>query len=532
MTTAQNLPVIVIGAGPVGLAAAAHLAERGIQPLVIEAGDGAGAAVARWGHVRLFSPWRYDVDAAARRLLMSADAAGAEPWTEPDPDTLPTGAELVERYLAPLADALVNGAGAQIRYGTRVLAVTKDGADRSRSLGRERLPYLVRLATAPTGGAGGTGTVEEIRAQAVIDASGTYEQPNPLGTSGLPTLGEPESAPFLTGALPDVLGRDRDRFAGRHTLVVGMGHSAANTLLSLVQLAEQEAAQGNRSTRVTWAIRGGSPRRLYGGGTGDDLPARGLLGTRLRDAVEAGRIELLTRVAIDRLEPSTDPANDTVRVLGTARRDGGDGALDLTVHNIAAATGFRPDLAMLREIRLDLDPVVEAPRQIAPLIDPNLHSCGTVPAHGEAELTHPDAGFYLVGMKSYGRAPTFLLATGYEQVRSIAAALAGDRAAADSVELNLPATGVCSSDLALSADADGRVSANELAAAGSSSCCSVPAEPQPVSIGRAPSRVGPVDGGPVGAGPVGAGSAGAGSAGVGSVGFSTGVPHGRSGDQL
>lgn len=521
MTTAQNLPVVVIGAGPVGLAAAAHLAERGLDTVVIEAGDGAGAAVAQWGHVRLFSPWRYGIDAAARRLLTGA---GAEPWAQPDPDALPTGAELVEQYLVPLAEALVHGTNTRIRYGTRVLAVTKDGADRSRSLGRERLPYLVRVATGPAGGAGGpggtggAGTVEEIRAQAVIDASGTYDQPNPLGTSGLPTLGETESARFLTGALPDVLGRDRDRFAGRHTLVVGMGHSAANTLLSLVQLAEQESALGNRSTRITWAIRGGSPRRLYGGGSGDDLPARGLLGTRLRDAVEEGRIELLTRVAIDRLEPSAD----TVHVVGSARRDGDDGALDLTVHNIAAATGFRPDLAMLREIRLELDPVVEAPRRIAPLIDPNLHSCGTVPAHGEAELTHPDAGFYLVGMKSYGRAPTFLLATGYEQVRSIAAALAGDRAAADSVELDLPATGVCSSDLALAADADGRVSADELAAAGSSSCCSVPSAPQPVSIGLAPSAAGPVDGEPVGAGSAGT---------AGPVGFSTGVPHGRSGDQ-
>lgn len=493
MTTAQNLPVVVIGAGPVGLAAAAHLAERGLEPLVLEAGDGPGAAVARWGHVRLFSPWRYDVDAAARRLLTGGTSTGPGQWTEPDLDALPTGTELVERYLAPLAEALVERAGAQIRYGTRVLAVTRDGADRSRSLGRERLPYLLRVDGGPAG-------VEEIRAQAVIDASGTYLQPNPLGTSGLPTLGEPESGNFLVGGLPDVLDRDRDRFAGRHTLVVGMGHSAANTLLSLVELAEQ--APG---TRITWAIRGGSPRRLYGGGTGDDLPARGLLGTRLRDAVEAGRVELLTRVAIDRLEPSPDGAGDTVRVLGSARRDGDDGALDLTVHNVAAATGFRPDLAMLREVRLDLDPVVEAPRQIASLIDPNFHSCGTVPPHGEAQLAQPDAGFYLVGMKSYGRAPTFLLATGYEQVRSVAAALAGDRAAADAVELNLPATGVCSSDLALAADADGVVSSGDLAASGQGSCCGTSAGPQQVSIGLAPVP-------------------------AGSVGFSTGVVHGRSGD--
>jgi hypothetical protein len=149
---------------------------------------------------------------------------------------------------------------------------------------------------------------------------------------------------------------------------------------------------------------------------------------------------------------------------------------------------------MLREVRLDLDPVVEAPSALAPLIDPNQHSCGTVPPHGEQVLSHPDDGFYLAGMKSYGRAPTFLLATGYEQVRSIAAALAGDRAAADAVELDLPATGVCSSDLALGVDGE--------SAAGS--CCGTgPAEPQLVTLGV---------GAPAG------------------VGVATGVVHGRSGD--
>nr|BFF20244.1 hypothetical protein GCM10025730_37650 [Promicromonospora thailandica] len=332
----ENLPVVVIGAGPVGLAAAAHLLERGLEPLVLEAGPGPAAAVASWGHVRLFSPWRYDVDAAARRLLARTG------WTHPDPDALPTGADLVEKYLAPLSDVL----GERVRYGTRVVAVARDGADRTRSRDREQRPYLVRHTT-------GT-EVHEVRARAVIDASGTLGTPNPLGPSGLPAIGEERAAGHLAGALPDVLGADRERFSGRTTLVVGMGHSAANTLLSLVELRREEPA-----TRIVWAIRGASPRRLYGGGADDELPARGLLGTRLRDAVEAGAVELLTEVAIERLEPA---APDAVRVLGTTA----DAALDLAVHTIVNATGFRPDLAMLREIRLDLDPVVEAPRRIAP----------------------------------------------------------------------------------------------------------------------------------------------------------------------
>jgi len=460
----SELPVVVIGAGPVGLAAAAHLLERGLEPLVLEAGDRVGAAVASWGHVRLFSPWRYDVDAAARRLL---EPTG---WTAPAADALPTGRELVEHYLEPLA--ATPGLAPRLRLGTRVVAVARDGADKTRSLGRERRGYVVR--TVDSGG-----QVADLRARAVLDASGTLGTPNPLGGSGLPAAGEAEAAPFVAGPLPDVLGAGRDRFAGRHTLVVGMGHSAANALLSLVELAETEPG-----TRITWAIRGGSARRLFGGGADDELPARGLLGTRLKASLDAGRLTLVTWTTIERLVPG----EDTVRVLGTRRDD----PFAVDVHQIVDATGFRPDLGILRELRLDLDPVVEAPSALAPLIDPNEHSCGTVPPHGEAVLAHPDDGFYLVGMKSYGRAPTFLLATGYEQVRSIAAALAGDRAAADEVRLNLPATGVCSSDLALGTD-------------GGSCCGTAPAGPQVVELGRRPPL-------PVG------------------VGFATGVAHGRSGD--
>ncbi|MBB3675442.1 FAD-dependent oxidoreductase [Modestobacter versicolor] len=425
--TTDDLPVVVIGAGPVGLAAAAHLLERGLEPLVLEAGPTPGAAVRAWGHVRLFSPWEYDVDAAAARLL------AAEGWTAPDPDALPTGAELVEGYLAPLAATAA--LAPRIRTGVRVTAVSRAGVDKTRTVGREGRPYLVRTVV--------DGRVEDLPARAVVDASGTWGQRNPLGTAGLPAVGEPEAAPWLTGPLPDVLGADRARFAGKHTLVIGMGHSAANTLLALVAL--RETVPG---TEISWAIRGRSPARLYGGGDDDGLPARGLLGSRLEEAVQAGAVTLHREVAVTALTPS---AGGRLRVTGTAR-DGA--ALALDVDAVAAATGFRPDLAMLREVRLDLDPALEAPVRLAPLIDPNSHSCGTVPPHGHRELAHPDEGLYLVGMKSYGRAPTFLLATGYEQVRSVAAALAGDTAGADQVQLHLPSTGVCSTDLGAREDAE------------------------------------------------------------------------------
>jgi len=414
--------VAVVGAGPVGLAAAAHLVERGLTPIVLEAGGGPGAAIAQWGHIRLFSPWRFDIDSAARRLLETTG------WTGPDPDRLPTGAELIADYLAPLAKTLDE----HIRYGTRVTGVARLGVDKTNTINRGGRPYLLRTVS-------GSGEVEDVVADAVIDASGVWAHRNPLGAHGLPAGGEIADASWQAGPLPDVLGADRDRFAGKRTLVVGAGHSAANTLLLLAELAETEPG-----TSVTWAIRGTDPGKVYGGGAADALPARGTIGTRLRALVESGAVELVTGFTIHAFTTRPD---GSVNVKGAT----GSLAVELEVDQVAAATGFRPDLAMLREVRLDLDSVVEAPSRIAPLIDPNFHSCGTVPAHGEAHLSHPDEGFYIAGVKSYGRAPTFLLATGYEQVRSIAAALAGDREAAERVELDLPETGVCSSSRALDA---------------------------------------------------------------------------------
>jgi thioredoxin reductase len=419
--THHERPVVVIGAGPVGLAAAANLRAYDLPVIVLEAGERVGAAMREWGHVRTFTPWRYLVDAAAEKLLAPSG------WTRPDDDAVPTGGEIVRDYLEPLAAVL----RPYVVTGARVEAVARAGLDKARTLDRDQQPFLVRVRTTSTG------EVADLTARAVIDASGTWGRRNPLGASGLPAVGEAaaQAAGLVTGALPDVLGRERVRFAGRRTLVVGMGHSAANTLLDLARLAREEPG-----TEVVWAIRRPDVQRLYGGAQADQLPARGRLGSDLHALVDSGAIEHLTGFAVTRLEPAPD--GTTVTVVGTT--DAGEERIE-GVHRVVAATGFRPDLAMLGELRLDLDAGLEAPRDLAPLIDPAFHSCGTVPPHGHRELGHPqEPGFWLVGMKSYGRAPTFLVTTGNEQVRSIAAKIAGDRAAADEVRLVLPETGVCS----------------------------------------------------------------------------------------
>jgi len=401
-----TLPVAIIGAGPIGLAAAANLVERGIDFVVFEAGDSVADSVRQWGHTRLFSPWRHLVDPASQRLL---EATG---WVHPPEDALPTGAELVEQYLVPLSR--LDSIASRIRTGVEVVGVAREGMDRTRTANRSATPFVLRVDG------------QEVLARAVIDASGTYRSPNTLSSNGLDPLGIEEVADLVSHALPDVLGRERSRFEGRHVTVVGAGHSAANTLLALAQLP---------STRITWAIRNAAAVRVT---TSDDdeLSARASIGSRVDALVAEGAIEVLDSFEIVRLSR----AGNGVRVVGSRHGQLVDHDTDVVVN----ATGFRPNLAMLREVRLELDDIVEAPRLLAPLIDPNVHTCGTVEPHGFAELRHPEHGFFLAGMKSYGRAPTFLLATGYEQVRSITAWIAGDLAAASAVELSLPATGVCS----------------------------------------------------------------------------------------
>lgn len=197
-----------------------------------------------------------------------------------------------------------------------------------------------------------------------------------------------------------------------------------------------ELASIEPGTRVYWAIRGASTDRLFGGGENDQLEERGRLGTTVKKLLDEGRIVLFTGVDVDRVSDSDEglTVHSGVKALAP-------------VDEIVVATGFRPDLRLMAELRLELDPATQSPIRLAPMIDPNVHSCGTVRPHGASELGHPDEGVFVVGMKSYGRAPTFLMLTGYEQVRSVVAALAGDLEAAKRVELVLPETGVCNTQV-------------------------------------------------------------------------------------
>ena len=410
-----ELPVVVVGAGPAGLAAAAHLVDRGLTPLVLEAGPVAAAAVREWAHVRLFSTWGEVTDPAAEKLLAPTG------WVKPDAATYPSGGDWAEQYLQPLADVL----GEQVRFGVTVTGVSRAGRDRIVDADREDQPFVVHVADAD-------GREERLFARAVIDASGTWTTPSPAGGSGLPALGEKAASDRITYRVPDL--KDpavRARYAGKHTAVIGSGASAFTALACLADLATSDDATG---TKAVWILRRGISGSTFGGGTADQLPARGALGLAAKAAVDDGHADAVTGFRTDAIE--RDAQGRLVLVGEDGRR------LD-PVDEVIVLTGFRPDLSFLSELRLGLDERLQAPTALAPLIDPNVHSCGTVYPHGVNELSHPEKDVYLVGMKSYGRAPTFLAMTGYEQVRSIAAAIAGDQEAAERVELTLPETGVC-----------------------------------------------------------------------------------------
>ena len=409
----NSVPVVVVGAGPIGLAAAAQLRERGLTPLVFDRGPIAGAAIAQWNHVRLFSRWGELIDPSARRLL---DATG---WVAPDDQAYPTGQDWTANYLQPLAAAL----GDTVQLSTEVVGVARRGRDRVVDAGRDTEPLSVHIRRAD-------GTEDRITAQALIDASGTWATPNPLGGEGLPALGERAAADVLEYRVPNIDDPEvRARYAGKHIVIAGSGHSALTAIVALAGLEKQTPG-----TRISWVLRRGEGGSTFGGGEGDQLPARGALGLRAKRAVDDGMLRVVAGFRTAAVEAAAD--GQVVLVSDT-------GARIENVDRVVVLTGFRPDLSWLSEVRLGLDPVLQAPVGLAPLIDPNVHSCGSVYPHGVAELSHPEPNVFLVGMKSYGRAPTFLAMTGYEQVRSIAAALAGDHAAAARVELTLPETGVC-----------------------------------------------------------------------------------------
>jgi thioredoxin reductase len=443
MEELKSLPVAVIGAGPVGLAAAAQLEVRGIPFLLFEAGQTVASNILSWKHIRVFSPWKYNIDKAARQLLNEGN------WRSPDDGALPTGGELFHQYFKPFYELPFIKSNTYLN--AKVLSIGRKNLDKMKTSGREKLPFLVQVFQ--------DHEVKQYEARAIIDATGTWTSPNPIGSGGAYAVGEVENQDKIFYGIPDILDTHADRYKNKSVLVVGSGHSSINAILELDKLKDKFP-----DTEINWVLRKKNIRDVYGGQENDALEARGALGTKIEELVNNDRVNVYTPFQIQQI----------------IKRDGrltiagfqGDQKFALPpLDEIISNTGSRPDFSFIREIRLSIDPSLESVREIAELIDPNIHSCGTVRPHGEKELRHPEKDFYIVGSKSYGRAPTFLMATGYEQVRSIAAAIDGDMVAALNVELDLPETGVCNADAGAAGNACCGVETKPKEKTASTGCC-------------------------------------------------------------
>jgi thioredoxin reductase len=436
------LPIAIIGAGPVGLAAAAHLITKGEKFVIFESGQTIGSSILEWGHVRMFSPWQYNIDKNAKSLLEKIG------WVSPNSDDIPNGKELVNDYLIPLSQ--LPEIQANLVLNTKVVGVAKKGIDKLKTTDRENRPFQIFVEIHEE--------TKVYEAKAVIDASGTWKNPNPILSNGLWTKAERRLKDKIHYGIPDVLGELEAKYANKTVMVVGSGHSAINAMLDLARLKEKYF-----DTKIYWVLRKSHVSAVYGGQEKDGLPARGELGIRIQKLVESEMINVITPFYI--IEVMAE--GETITVKGELN---GEVKSFSEIDEIIVCSGFRPDTSFLNEVRITLDSAVESVEALATLIDPNIHSCGTVRPHGEAELRQPEKGFYIVGMKSYGRAPTFLLATGYEQVRSIVAYITGDLEGAKEVHLELPETGVCSTNIITNC-CDSSTSATETKA---SSCCGGP----------------------------------------------------------
>jgi cation diffusion facilitator CzcD-associated flavoprotein CzcO len=384
----------ILGAGPVGLEAALAAAERGWSFTVFEAADTVAGHVRDWGHVRLFTPWDMNVSARARAALGGDAPAG---------DALPTGHELADRVLDPLA-ALPQIAP-HVQTGTRVRAVGRQGLLKHEAIGspeRTRQPFRLLVADAEG---------ERVEhADAVLDCTGTYGNPNALGDGGIPAPGEAAHAARIDRRLP-VFADDPERWAGRTILLTGAGHSAQTAARALADFARD--APG---TQVVWAVRATEP--TWFGVDDDPLPERDAL-TRSSRELAAGQSGAVD-VRLGRVTEALRADGDRIAVT---LRNGADE--DVVVDRVVGLTGGVGDFTLYRQLQVHECYATAGPMKLAAaLLGASGGDCLAQPATGPDTLTNPEPGFFLLGAKSYGRNSQFLLRTGWAQVDDVMGLLA------------------------------------------------------------------------------------------------------------
>ena len=394
MTTPDaDVDIAILGAGPIGVEAALYGLQQG-RDLVLLERDVPGAHLERWAHVELFSPWEMNRSPWGARHLRETG------YDLSPPDSHPTGKTFRRGYLLPLCDT--SPVGEHLRTGCEVREVARQSSLKPEDIGspeRAAEPFVLRLRD--------DGDEEYLRANTVIDTTGAYETPNGLGPGGMRAIGEPDYADRIEYDIPDALGTERHTYSGRHTLVVGDGHSAVTTLRALHRL-QQDAPD----TEITWLRRPGG--RPYEVRDDDPLPMR-------RKLAKFG----------NRFAKGNGEGIDALTGGITAIRAGDGTALDVelqrngdretrTFDRVVANVGHRPDLSIVRELQYHTCYATEGPIDLAAsLLADSSADCLDQSTGGVDLLKTPEPNFFVLGSKSYGRNSQFLLQIGFEQIQQV-----------------------------------------------------------------------------------------------------------------
>ena len=409
--------VAIVGGGPIGIEAALEARRRGFDVTVYEA-DRVGGHLLRFGHVGLFTPFRMNSTEAGKEALRRAGVA------IPRYDDLLTAGELVERYLSPLA-GLPELQGS-IREGERVTHVGREGFAKGQGIagtdgrGREGAPFLIRVETPDR-------LVRLDRADFVIDASGVYANPNATGPGGLPALGEDRLGDRIDRWIPAMRGEAKDRYRDKTILLIGDGHSAATFLAEMGALAREGRTGG---IQVHWVLPERNGEEFFPAIEDDPLPARRDLAASANSVVRSAA--WITRHPGAIVDSYDDTWGGRLRVrlrypAGEERR--------IEVDRVLALVGYRPDTAIYRELQVHLCYASEGPMSLAAAVlsaglkaPGQAGDCLSQVAHGPESLRTPEPGFFILGAKSYGRNPAFLLTIGHRQIMDALSLLGAEQA--------------------------------------------------------------------------------------------------------
>jgi 2-polyprenyl-6-methoxyphenol hydroxylase-like FAD-dependent oxidoreductase len=380
--------VAIVGAGPVGMEAALACVERGVPFRLYEAGHGVGAGIREWGHVRMFTPWQMTVSPRMVRVL---DALGVE---VPDDGHCPTGDELVEHALAPLADS--PAIAGHLRLASPVRHIAREGLTKEQEIGsdvRAARPFRL-IVDSPSG--------ERVeRARALIDCSGARALANTVGDGGVPAPGEQQLAAEMGREIPDEA--QARAWAGSRVLLVGAGHSAQTAARAMMPLVEEG------ELAVTWSVRGREPD--WGAVADDPLAERAALVAAARRIAGSPSVDFRPGTAVDALRRAE-------RGIAVRLRSA-DGHEEVEVDRVLALTGRVGDHAIYRQLQVHECYATAGPMALAGRLLDDDGDCLAQTAHGSEALRTPEPGFFVLGAKSYGRNRTFLTRIGYEQVNEV-----------------------------------------------------------------------------------------------------------------